>query len=313
MGWEVFRLTTTSQCVQKADGQTSHITKCKGGRGSNRMLKRQVRTRVDFLQSLDLEMDLLLSRIDTRLRASIADGVVLVVCLRLHMPKMNVGQVRSAESEHYLLFPMLPNSNVSAGNPWTDNCRSDSQRPTENEQETYSCQYEQRFRTELLRPLIICRGKRRRSDGVWVSHELANTTVTTTTHPPLRHVNSWKREKLISLPSGGATGAGNIGRGDNGKLVSTRPTSGCLQQKKDTIVCVPPALKTWSLGAGEVCCASRYLRPPHRVAIGNCGRIDCRLPPVLYEGVQKQLRITPTRGTCITGKSACEIEPPLHF
>lgn len=124
------------------------------------MLKRHVKDdrMVDFRQSLDLGMHLFLSSFDTRLRASTADGVVLVVCRRLHMSRMEVAKLTVQRA----LFALSDASKLRRGNPLTDNCRSDSQRPTESD---HLCKYEQRLQTELLRPLEICRGKRRRSDG----------------------------------------------------------------------------------------------------------------------------------------------------
>lgn len=66
----------------------------KGVGGGSQMLKRHVKTigMAGFRQSLDLGMHLLLSSFDTRLRASTADGVVLVVCRRLHMSRMEVAK-----------------------------------------------------------------------------------------------------------------------------------------------------------------------------------------------------------------------------
>lgn len=197
----------------------------------------------DFRQSLDLGMDLF----DTRLRASTAVGVVLVVCRRLHMPRVEVAKFTVQRA----LFALPDASKLQPfrrGSPSTDNCRSDFQRPTESD---HICKHEQKLQTELLRPLEICRGKRRRSDGRQLSHELANTTCDHhRPSTPLRHVNSQKREKLIFFLSGGATEAGNIGKGENGKgengnLAST----GCLQQKRHNRLC--PSRRAWKTALGQ--------------------------------------------------------------
>lgn len=191
----------------------------------------------DFRQSLDLGMDLF----DTRLRASTAVGVVLVVCRRLHMPRVEVAKFTVQRA----LFALPDASKLQPfrrGSPSTDNCRSDFQRPTESD---HICKYEQKLQTELLRLLEICRGKRRRSDGRQLSHELANTTVTTTAHPPPSAMSTARSVRsLFSFHPGEPRRQGTSGKARTGTLRPPRPTSGCLQQKRHkSFVSLPPRLE----------------------------------------------------------------------
>lgn len=212
---------------------------------------------------------------DTRLRASTAVGVVLVVCRRLHMPRVEVAKFTVQRA----LFALPDASKLQSfrwGSPSTDNCRSDLQRPTESD---HICKYEQKLQTELLRPLEICRGKRRRSDGRQLSHELANTTVTTTAHPPPSAMSTARSVRsLFSFHPGEPRRQGTSGKARTGTL---SPPGVC--NKKDTIVCVPPAApgrQRWA----KVCCASRYLRPPDRVATGNRGSTAGSRPACVVRG-----------------------------
>lgn len=173
--------------------------------------------------------------VDTRLRASTADGVVLSGrLLQLHMPRTEVAKFTVQRALFALSDASKPQT-FRRGNPATDNCRSDSQRPTESD---HFCKYEQRLRPELLRPLKICRGKRRRSDGRELSHELANITVTTTAHPPPSAMSTARSVRsLFSFHPGQRRRQGKSGKARTGNLASTRPTSGCLQPKRHNRLC----------------------------------------------------------------------------
>lgn len=191
----------------------------------------------DFRQSLDLGMDLF----DTRLRASTAVGVVLVVCRRLHMPRVEVAKFTVQRA----LFALPDASKLQPfrrGSPSTDNCRSDFQRPTESD---HICKYEQKLQTAASPsgdlPWEAAQVRREAVEPRISEHHCNHHRPST----PLRHVNSQKREKLIFFPSGGATEAGNIGKGENGNLAST----GCLQQKRHNRLC--PSRRAWKTALGQ--------------------------------------------------------------